>query len=184
MSASSFEAVWKARYPRTEPVGYMMRQALTPHWVRFHSLPESKRYAETAQERAIILARQNALARETLGADQPCWLVQAAGDSDACTRLEYDLRFIWGFVPDDDDDEPVAWRVYAAPTVWRDGCFDSLLLEIADDGQWPTLWVSSVTGAVFAPYDGGVDLFLAGEQQVLDLKRAHSHWLSNHPEGL
>lgn len=184
MSASSFEAVWKARYPGAPPIGYTMREARTPHWLRFHSLPQSKRYAETAREREIILARQNHLAGEVLGVDQPCWLVQAGDDTDVRTRSEHGLRFIWSFIPDDADEDNLAELIYAAPTVWRDGAFDSLLLEIADDSQWPTLWMSLVTGAVFAPYDGGVDLFLASEQQVLDLKHAYADWLPGNSRGL
>lgn len=38
--------------------------------------------------------------------------------------------------------------------------FDELLLAIADEQGAPTLLFSSVTGSVFARYDGGVNIFL------------------------
>jgi hypothetical protein len=46
------------------------------------------------------------------------------------------------------------------------------------------MWVSATTGAVFAPYDGGTDLFLPTADDVASLKREFSDWLSDHPGGL
>ncbi len=46
------------------------------------------------------------------------------------------------------------------------------------------MWISSSTGAVFAPYDGGFDLFLPDAGMALELRRRHPDWLSDHPLGL
>lgn len=75
-AVSDFEVAWNGYYPNCPPLGYLMRAAGARHWLRFHSLPESKRYAETDEERNILLFRQNALADEVLGAGDACWLVQ------------------------------------------------------------------------------------------------------------
>ncbi len=190
-----FQAVWNGYYPGCRPVGYKMRSDGAKHWLRFHSLPGSKRYADNDQERGILLARQNQLAGEVLGIDAACWLVQTCwGQPDladvhdpfrACR--EFNLALAWRFVEIDDEEEDDAqyvWNVHGGPTYWRAGAFDELLLAIANETAAPTLWFSPLTGSVFAPYDGGVDLFLPSLSLVDRLVAVHPDWLSPHPQGL
>jgi hypothetical protein len=44
--------------------------------------------------------------------------------------------------------------------------------------------MSRKTGKIFAPYDGGFDLFPSPGEEVAQLKSRFSEWLSSHPEGL
>jgi hypothetical protein len=175
----------------------MMRSAGEPNWVRFHSLPESRRYAETAEERAILLARQNQLAEKVLGQDGVSWLVQTRwttpdGKTEVTDSLDlfwacrtFGLEFAFEFVDAEEDEEyRTPWFVHAAQTRWKSHAFDDLLWAIADERAGPTLWMSAPTGAVFAPYDGGVDLFLPSAHEVFALKAEHRSWLSAHELGL
>jgi hypothetical protein len=72
----------------------------------------------------------------------------------------------------------------AAPTVWKKGIFDGTLLRIADEEAGPTLWVSEADGALFAPYDGGVDLFLPVKAKWEELRAKYASWLPMNPAGL
>lgn len=193
---SEFAALWKGYYPSAFPVGWMMRAAETRWWARFHSLPLSKRYPETDDERAVLLDRQNQLAGEVLGEGGSGWLVQThwvtpdgytdiadANDPFQESR-EYPLSPAFSFLRDEGDGEVSSWKVMASPLVWKKGAFDSTLLRVADDKAGPTLWVSNADGAVFAPYDGGVDLFLPSKAQCEAIRSKHANWLSTHPEGL
>ncbi|WP_125899799.1 hypothetical protein [Brevundimonas sp. 357] len=189
----SFENAWTKYHAGQRPVGWMLREGGAKNWLRFHSLPASKRYADTNGERAILLARQNALAEEVLGAD-PCWLVQThwtthANESDAADQYdpfratrELGLDFVSTFLVDDDEEDR-PWRVYATQTNWSPGRFDDLLLAVADEKAGPTLWMAA-NGAIFAPYDGGVDLFLPDVAQVQRMAERHKDWLSPHLLGL
>lgn len=178
----------------------MLRNGGAENWIRFHSLPQSKRHADTDGEYATILARQNTLAAEVLG-NTPCWLVQAHWtlpdgvipaylyDRYWATR-EYGLAYAFEFLEADgaDDDDPdrepdTPWRVHAGRAEWSSGRFDRLLLAIADDQAGPTLWMGN-DGAIFTPYDGGIDVFLPNSAAVAQLKSRHSEWLSDHPLGL
>lgn len=192
---SSFETAWRKAYPSCEPIGYRMRLAGERHWLRFHSLPLSKRYAETDDEWRILLRRQNILANAVLGAGSSCWLVQTcwrtpegvvdiadAHDPFRATR-EQGLAFAFNF-RDEDDEDATPWDVNAALVTWDEGRFDDLLRDVADERAAPTLWMSAETGSVFAPYDGGVDLFLTDRAMVERLSARHSDWLSSHPDGL
>ncbi|HUH22554.1 MAG TPA: hypothetical protein VLZ51_00655, partial [Brevundimonas sp.] len=109
--------------------------------------------------------------------------VADVNDPFAATR-QFDLEFAFEFADNDNDQEAVRWRVHAGPVPWVDGGFDELLLDIADERACPTLWMSEATGAIFAPYDGGVDLFLAELAPSNLLKAKHPDWLSSHPDGL
>ena len=53
---------------------------------------------------------------------------------------------------------------------------------IADD-EVRFMWMSADTGAVFAPYDGGVDLILPDTQAVSQMALKHSDWLSSYRDG-
>jgi hypothetical protein len=54
----------------------MLRSDQWLAWVRFHSLPNSKRYPENDAEKDIIVSRAYSLAIETLGADTSCWQIE------------------------------------------------------------------------------------------------------------
>lgn len=189
----SFETSWARFHHGQRPVGWMLREDGAANWVRFHSLPQSKRYAATDEERSIILTRQNSLAMEVLG-DETCWLIQTQwvsppGETDVADQYdpfratrELGLEMAFEFLVDDGE-ESRPWRTYAGHTAWLPGRFDDLLLSIADEKAGPTIWMGS-NGALFAPYDGGVDLFLSELSEVNRLKQQHADWLSDHPLGL
>ncbi len=193
---SDFREAWRRLRPGLYPIGHLLRRDQAPYWLRFHSLPESKRYAETEAEQQILLSRQNAIAADVLGEDQACWLVQShwvtrAGQIDVAdakdpfrATRDYGLQFAFQFAEDEDDPEASRWNVHAIETRWTTGAFDDLLLSIADYSAGPTLWVDSAAGNVFAPYDGGIDLFLRDTREVASLAAAHLEWLSSHPQGL
>ncbi len=190
----SFETEWNQRYGEYRPVGFALRIGGARHWVRFHALPESKRYAETEAERAVVLARMNTLAMAVLG-NASCWIVQATyRDPEAETdKVEHlwppavTLHLPVAFQFEGSDDEACGeglWIVHALECRWATGRFDQTLEAIADDTAAKTLWMSRSTGAVFAPYDGGADLFLPTAAEVDRLKVSHSDWLSTYPPGL
>jgi len=188
---SRFLHIWSTFHSHHQPVGYRLRSGGAANWVRFHSLPNAKRYADNADERHVILQRHNMLAAEVLRSE-PCWLVQThwVADENAVSATgmhdpfaaarQFNLQFVREFI----DEDEVRWRVHAGPTQWADGAFDHLLLDIAEERAAPTLWMSETSGAIFAPYDGGVDLFLSEPEQVVFLKAKHRDWLPDRRDGL
>ena len=61
--------LWEAQFPGVPPIGHRIRDS--KRWVRFHSLPESKRYAENEAEYAELLRRHHAVLRSLAAADAP-----------------------------------------------------------------------------------------------------------------
>jgi hypothetical protein len=218
---NTFEAAWNGFYPGVDPVGCMMREAGAHHWVRFHSLPSSQRYPNDDSEMQIVLARQNALAGDVLGAGQPCWLSKSIWlappeervpivppgervskappgqhipiDDDGWVLRDYGMSLAFRFgrrfkfdplLPSVKDEPEQLYDVYVAKTAWWPGAFDRLLWAVANDSLASVLWMSAATGAVFAPYDGGVDLFLPQASRVVELKVKYAGWLPANAEGL
>jgi hypothetical protein len=94
--------------------------------------------------------------------------------------LSQAFRGSWDMEPG----EPAEWDVLAAKTTWRPRAFDTLFRAIAKEEAGYFLWMSDLTGALFAPYDSGVDLFLPSAEMVADLKRRRTDWLPANAEGL
>ncbi|WP_425586206.1 DUF3885 domain-containing protein [Streptomyces sannanensis] len=81
----SLDAAWESNWPGTLPLGHLLRSAWPDRWVRFHSLPESKRYADTEAEfkRPVRFPPGGALCRDRPhrgGACRPC-----SGDRSRCS---------------------------------------------------------------------------------------------------
>jgi len=67
MKPAVFKSFWRAKYPEAYPIGYELKWLYSDRWFRIHSLPESKRYAETEEEYQIIFNRQNELITDLIG---------------------------------------------------------------------------------------------------------------------
>ena len=179
LEAASFLAEWRDIHSEIPPVGYLLRKGGAKHWVRFHALPESKRYPESVEEEHVVLGRAQALGEEVLGDGAECWLVQSGAPGperphDAFdARSRFGLEFICSFI-----NHSQGWPVHAARVTWRRSVFDSLFIAVAHERAAPTLWFSPERRAVFAPYDGGFDLFLRSREEVSRQRHVHSSWLS------
>lgn len=147
------------------------------HWVRFHSLPESKRYATSDAERELILSRARILANRILGKGALAWIVDVHPSESV--QSAYELPPATRFV-----DDEIGYAVRAGLMEWEGKPFDSTVISVADDVGPRTLWMSPKDGAVFAPYDGGFDLFPASAEETTSLKSDFSQWLSARGDGL
>ncbi len=185
----SFLKFWNTHFEGHRPVGHHLRDSLHLRWVRFHSLPGSKRYAETDEEWAILFERHNRIADEVLGDGSRCWLV-------LCDDLEYSVReslkhlerfdferwFSWW--ENDELGEAVEWPVYAAETIWQAGQFNDLIRNVSVNGEPFLLLVSQTTHGIFAPYDGGIDLIQPSGRLASILKAKFPSWRPSNVQGL
>ena len=176
--AEQFNAEWSRHHLNRPPFGWLLRQDRSLPWVRFHALPESRRYSEDEKDRAIILSRANALGDRLLGPGVSCWIIEAVAGNGAGAG---ELTLEW--TEENDPDSPV-WRVYVRNETWQSGHYDQLLLSIADDQPNSVIWMARDSGSIFAPYDGGFDLFALASEEIKQLQSERPEWLSDHPAGL
>ncbi len=194
---SAFDAAWRVRWPDSRPIGHELRSTAHKTWVRFHSLPESKRYAENNAEHREILTRHltvlNDLSSSAAtpiddlrvislawsGSAEPTQrdseLVSATSHAEYWQSLPYDLS---------DPDYPYWVHLYVGRTSVGTDELRSLLRLVADDRTSEVIFAPATATWLYHPYDGGGDV-IAPDLATRDaLKRRYAEWLSPHPLGL
>lgn len=185
---SDFVQFWEIHFPDQAPVSHSLRTTLPSRWVRFHSLPDSQRYANNDDDWQILLDRHNQLATSVLGVGSRCWLVLPREldldeqDNQHLAGIEFSAGFAW--TDKSDPDFPCKREANAAPVTWQPNKFDELFKAIASWQEISMMLVSRNTGAIFAPYDGGMDLFLPTGKAVANFKELYAQWLPTNPAGL
>ncbi|MFT6819763.1 MAG: hypothetical protein ACJATT_003587 [Myxococcota bacterium] len=212
-----YDDMWSQTFGELPLVACELRVLLPDRWVRFDSLPESKRYADNQVEYAEVLRRQNQLVDELL-CGKPGWMVTAGTPPDQFTDLtelsaaaaravvadiaaqadladRADLEFLsslLGTAPTrltrdyrpahHEPDSPVR-LLHGWPLRWQPGMLDAWLRLIADDERFNTLILDAEFKRLIAPYDGGVDVIVATQEERDQLRQRHVDWLSPHPCG-
>ncbi|CAL9596730.1 hypothetical protein SUDANB171_05325 [Streptomyces sp. enrichment culture] len=178
--------LWQRRWPRCPPVGHRLRDPYRDLWVRFHSLPESKRYPENESEYTVVLGRYNTVL-DALFAGGDIYVITSAWTSAADAPPSRSLTGYWRSLLVNDDSDP-EFRTYCHLFVvrrpWRSGCVDALLRDVADDTRAGVLITDTGMRRVHHPYDGGADVFLPTSGERDRLRERHADWLSSHPSGL
>jgi hypothetical protein len=165
------------------PVACIMKHRLPQLWVRVHSLPESKRYPETEEERSIVMERYASFGTALLGDQSACYIVRSRMNEEEL-EPKYRGSFTWSSLPKVDESDEDFWSSWYAETMWRPEEFRTLLLDVAEERDWGVSFVSKVSGSIFAPYDGGADGFSFDPGLLSRLKHEFQPWLSARDDGL
>ncbi len=195
MNADEFRSFWDTNFGLCPPIGYLLRQTYHDRWFRIHSLPDSKRYAETEDEYREILRRHNTLIGDLLDGNSEFLLLMTEGSFDKNPVPVTD----WGMLEDihpqpvfsiakhefeEGDDTPWYWHIWINHTVWRMNCLDPLLRKAAD-WQIVNMGVVNVERTrLYFPYDGGGDVILNSQVERDRMQKRFTDWLSKHPLGL
>jgi hypothetical protein len=182
----SLSTSWRTRWGGP-PVAYELRRWHADRWVRFHSLPGSKRYADTEDEYEIVLDRHHRVLAE-LGASEGLYVI-AGYFEDADGKVMPDRRHSgavpWLTIePDDGSFFEIALRLYVSSTSHDRRMLDSLLRAVADDEIDNVIIAPPDLRWLYHPYDGGADVIAPTADDRDGLKERHRDWLSAHPAGL
>lgn len=180
-------SLWATHYGAMPPLAHLLREAGEGGWLRVHTLPNAKRYAETEAETAEVFHRTSEVGDTVLGRDARCQLIvaQAGGERQAAAyeaaRKTCELLPTGWFNDPDDDD--LVWSIYTAEVHWSADTFAPLLHAIAADQVAHVLWIGE-SGSVFAPYDGGMDVFIRPIAAAEPQKARFADWMSRRSDGL
>jgi hypothetical protein len=190
-------ARWARAWGDCRPVSYELRGCLHDRWVRFHSLPGSKRYAENDDEYAELMHRYLAVLAELLSHDSADdareLVVVTASWSDRPGPASRDAELArvlptaayWTSVLTDDSPGAETWmHLWVSVTRLRSLELSRLLRLVADYGTAGVIITTADMGWLYAPYDGGADVIATTTGHRDQLRRAHKDWLSAHPAGL
>ncbi|WP_151837837.1 MULTISPECIES: hypothetical protein [unclassified Acinetobacter] len=194
----SFQSQWELFYPDKLPISHYLIQDFPQFWFRIHSLPESKRYADTAAEYELLLNRHNKIITDCFGDDTSIFIVSGHYFSHSRNNKAYDPAFILPYQfhleqeinlkllnPEDydDDEENSFFRPYSIETIWQPKTHNELLRKIADD-ELRAFMISFEKNIIVAPYDGGIDFIILDEVKRNDLRNKYQDWLSPRADGL
>lgn len=184
-------AWWHSEFAELAPRGYLLRRALAAHWVRFHSLPDSQRYAESQDEYAEIQHRHLLVASAIFSADEPLYVFRAQSDEVKLRgKTKHQLvgrqfREAVVSVPPQNGDPDSEDRMFVRALVskWKPDFFEAAIRQLADWKLAGVSFVSPSTKNMFCPYDGGMDVFTFSMSPD-ELRARFAGWLSTRPDGL
>ncbi len=184
--------LWRGHRPPGPLFPHELKTVYAHRWVRFHSLPESKRYPDGEAEYAVLLDRYNTVLEELFAGDEVYVVttgrseVSEHTDRSAERRAFHPEGTLWTTVDDTYDPDPafhLRWYFYADRRPWQRGCLDRLLRAVADDVLSGTFVTDAGLTRMYHPYDGGADVILPTPQERDLMRERHAGWLSAHPRG-
>lgn len=195
MDADRFLTFWEQNFKACPPVSYLFKHRLTERWIRFHSLPGSKRYPEDKKEVGELLNRQNTVLLDLIGIGDRV-VIRGDYSSSLLPWKEYEPLSIFNFqelpkISKQDFDpyemeageEPIYLSLFFATHSLEWGSLDDVLLSVADWAIVNFFAVNCDRQCIFAPYDGGVDVILKNIEERDLFKEKYRDWLSSHPKG-
>ncbi|WP_043970528.1 MULTISPECIES: DUF3885 domain-containing protein [Acinetobacter] len=194
----SFQSQWDLFYPNKLPISHLLKHYFPQSWLRIHSLPESKRYADTAAEYELLLDRHNKIITDCFGDDTSIFIVSGHYFSHSRNNKAYEPAFILPYQfhleqeinltqanPEyyDGEDEDHFFRPCTVEVTWQTNQHNDLLKKIADD-ELRAFMISFEQNIIVAPYDGGIDFIIFDEVKRNDLRNKYQDWLSPRADGL
>lgn len=164
--------------------------------MRFHSLSESKRYAESDAERTEVLLRHNVVIDELVArsANSVCTLaVVTCSWSDRSVPVLRDdevhavspSAIHWQSVLREVNKDEEYWtHLFVNAVEWNPGALDALLLLVADGVTADVILAPTDLEWLYHPYDGGADVIAPTRRCRDELRDVPRDWLSKHSEGL
>jgi hypothetical protein len=154
------------------PINYLFKIFYTDCWLRIHSLPDSKRYADTDEEWQILFDTQNAILDDIFSEGESVSLfvgVFSSGtlnivdspdvDNECLNKFQFtaldiiDLHAMTGEYYDED----VFYTPYFTQLQYKSEGYNEILKTVAND-EIRVFFLNDRTKTIFAPYDGGVDI--------------------------
>jgi hypothetical protein len=178
MTKEEFEKFWAENYPETQPINYLFKHNLKSRWLRIHSLPESKRYAQTKEESDALLHRQNSIIDDLIDQNAEINVVVNFIEIDSFLFRMFNFTNIGVFV---DKDRETVFQSFIFETTWETNGLNPMLIEIADDNLRAFIIGEN---CLIAPYDGGMDLIFKDKPTKSFYQRKYKNWLSAREDGM
>ena len=194
MNINDFNKYWKSNYSKTLPLGYELVAVNLKKWFRIHSLPQSKRYADTDEEYKIILDRQNELITDIFTEGTEIILLFCTFTNDLSNENYNKIRGysdfkltqtldLYKMYPEEEYPKGFSMNIYIKTEQWKKGNRNEMLQQIADD-EINMLLICPSKNRIVAPYDGGVDVIMENETKRDEFKSKYKKWLSYREDGL
>jgi len=184
----NIQAEWNRISPNLPPIAYLLKQAYPDRWVRFHNLPNSKRYPETETEYKTIIDRNETVLFSLI--DKQAELIAFAPkyddeNTDQPSFSEFNRLIAepahFGSVTSELDSE-ISLNIYFAKFLTKH--LPTLIRLVADEVLSNIILADFSAGILYHPYDGGMDFILENKAKRDSLKARFSEWYPGSTSGL
>ena len=194
MEIQDFLYYWDDNYPLSPPIAHYLKFLYTDRWLRIHTLPEAKRYADTESEHQEILHRHNTAlsafihpggqyALMTCGYSRIPQPTRPPSELPKYAEGNRHLRTI-ALHELEEDADPNYRHLFINMRIWSPHSIDDLLRQVAEEEIANVIIVGFERSILYLPYDGGADIILKTKALRDEMKEKFSSWLSTHPLGL
>lgn len=188
MTKREFINYWNKEYPESLPINHELKWVYPDRWFRIHSLPESKRYAESTDKFKIILNRQNQLIDDLVDEEVEVAILFGLYTNDITNDNYKELADFHEFQKvrtidlqkerPEEYEEEMFFDIFLKIEKWKKDCRNDILKAIAND-EIRAMFISPSGKCIVAPYDGGVDVIVDSSEKRDRLKSKYKNWLSN-----
>ncbi len=186
------ERFWAGHFPDVRPIPHTLRDELSERWVRFHHLPESKRYPDTEAEIRTILARHDMIMEHLFGPEPLLVLAGLYLEPGEQAFTEPKLASVagpfefWKSASWDDEalpDEDLSMSLFVGRCDYERGR-EKIIRLVINEKCSNIVFLHPPAPVLYHPYDGGVDIITEHAQFRDFLRETFPDWLSKHPQGL
>ncbi|HEY1484891.1 MAG TPA: hypothetical protein VGF84_02235 [Micromonosporaceae bacterium] len=189
---------WAKVWPDSLPIAHELKELFEDQWVRFHSLPGSKRAPESESDWAVALDRHNAVLGELAAGDDDLLVIMSVVApapapayrddgyrDDGYRDDEYGDDEFWTSVPWHYADPDLLFaHLYVTGEQWAPGALDELLRLAIEQQIGGVIIAPLELGWLYHPYPGGADVIMASRGERAALAARYADWRSTHPSGL
>jgi hypothetical protein len=190
MNKAEIQQFWKDNYSLCPPINHLFKVIYNDRWLRIHSLPDSKRYADNEYEWAVLYQTQNNILDDIFIKDDTLYLFVGILSSDTYNvledeEIEHECLQTFDFtaleiidlhaLTKEYYDEDIFYTPYYTSLKYKSNAYNEILKSIAND-ELRAFFLNPTTDTIFAPYDGGVDIIYADTASRDEYKLKYNHY--------
>jgi hypothetical protein len=180
-------SVWSNKWANILPMAEKLKERYPDRWVRFDTLPNSKRYPDNEDEYTTILNRHDSLLKR-LGDGDILSVISCEWTNDPSVHSLHDSiraniisdSTYWQTFKDDDGADPEfqSYRhIYISKLAVGSDAANALLRAVAANEISGVIFAPNDFDWLYHPYDGGVDVITATQNDRDELRKQFQNWL-------
>ncbi|MBC8404845.1 MAG: hypothetical protein H8E15_06445 [Planctomycetes bacterium] len=154
------DLLWNEIAGTVRPVAYQLKWAMEDRFVRFHSLPEKKRYPDNAREMRFIIDRHNEVLSAVFSLGEKLASIEMTWSNKLSKRARSRGYLHWKDVQKDADDSDCMIHLYYKEKIWSPDCLNWAITAAANEDLFGFMVIGVESKAIYHPYDGGMDIIM------------------------
>jgi hypothetical protein len=190
MKKENIESYWESNFPTCPPINYLLKIFYTDRWLRIHSLPDSKRYADTDTEWVTLFQTQNSILDDIFIEGEMIYLLTGVYSnleitfpdnnlSDNAALKAFDFSALEKVdlyaMTKDYCEENTFYTPYCTEIFYKSSQYNDLLKSIAND-EIRAFFLNPKSNIIFAPYDGGIDIIYSDKKTKDFYQTKYNHF--------